>query len=157
MGTIPPSDENELRSEIADLSRRLAGAEAALKAAAGQKQVVPGALRAERPETPGTRAEALVHDLNNVFAPILMAAALLKEKVTDEKGVRMLTVLEDNAMRGAEIVRRMRDSAQADEARGTPPQTAAGKVQGAGDTVPPGNPAPEDPPPPKAPGSRRAE
>ncbi len=149
MATIPPSDENELRAQVADLSRRLAAAEAALRAAGVQQKAEPGAQRGERPENPGTRAEALVHDLNNVFAPILMAAALLKERVTDEKGVRMLTVLEANAMRGAEIVRRMRDTAQADEGRVTPP------AQAAGDTVPPQIRAREDPPPPGAPGGRR--
>jgi hypothetical protein len=96
-------------------------AEAALGVAAVRQDAEP----AEQPgDQPPAGTEALVHDLNNVFAPILMAASLLKEKVTDEKGMRMLTVLEENAQRGAEIVRRLRDSAQGDGGRGTPPRKA---------------------------------
>jgi signal transduction histidine kinase len=67
----------------------------------------PGEGRSGRLEKLGARTEGLAHDLNNVFAPILMAAALLKDKVSDEKGKRMLVVLESNAERGTALVRQI--------------------------------------------------
>ena len=63
------------------------------------------ALRNQRLESLGTLAGGIAHDLNNVLAPILMAITLLKMKVTDEGGARLLTLLEQNAERGAQLVR----------------------------------------------------
>jgi PAS domain S-box-containing protein len=63
------------------------------------------ALRNQRLESLGTLAGGIAHDLNNVLAPILMAITLLKMKVTDEGGTRLLTLLEQNAERGAQLVR----------------------------------------------------
>jgi signal transduction histidine kinase len=127
MGTNPPLSETELHAKVADLTRRLATAEDALRAAAGPPagEAAPG--RRARLEDLGSRTEGLAHDLNNIFAPILMAAALLKDKVTDEKGMRMLTVLESNAERGAALVRQI----QAGVLEATPvPPGADGKKPG---------------------------
>ncbi len=128
-------DEIELRAKVADLTRRLAESEAALmNAAAGLRKYESLALRNERLESLGARADAIAHDLNNIFAPILMAAALLKERVADEKGQRMLTVLEENAQRGAALVRLVRDFGPGDDdspLRKPPPPPIAG------DTIPP--------------------
>jgi PAS domain S-box-containing protein len=65
------------------------------------------ALRNQRLESLGTLAGGIAHDLNNVLAPILMAIALLKLKVTDESGQRLLAMLESNAERGAQLVRQV--------------------------------------------------
>jgi signal transduction histidine kinase len=109
-------DEDELKAKIADLTRRLADAEAALGAAQAQlRKHEAVSHRDERLETLGARADAVAHDLNNVFAPILMAVALLKEKVSDDKAMRMLTVLETNAERGAALVRLVREFGPGDE------------------------------------------
>ncbi|HMD59844.1 MAG TPA: hypothetical protein VKG78_00340 [Opitutaceae bacterium] len=105
MAGTHPSQEDELRETIARLTRRLAEAEAALDAARAGK--TSGALRNERLEALGARASAIAHDLNNVFAPIMMAVSLLRPKVTDEKAMRVLTVLGENAERGAELVRQV--------------------------------------------------
>lgn len=63
------------------------------------------ALRNQRLESLGTLAGGIAHDLNNVLAPILMAITLLKMKVTDDGGRRLLSLLEQNAERGAQLVR----------------------------------------------------
>ena len=63
------------------------------------------ALRNQRLESLGTLAGGIAHDLNNVLAPILMAITLLKLKVTDAGGTRLLSLLEQNAERGAQLVR----------------------------------------------------
>jgi len=65
------------------------------------------ALRNQRLESLGTLAGGIAHDLNNVLAPILMSIALLKLKVSDESGQRLLSMLELNAERGAQLVRQV--------------------------------------------------
>ena len=65
------------------------------------------ALRAQRLESLGTLAGGIAHDLNNVLAPILMSIALLKLKVSDESGQRLLEMLERNAERGAQLIRQV--------------------------------------------------
>jgi two-component system, cell cycle sensor histidine kinase and response regulator CckA len=65
------------------------------------------ALRNQRLESLGTLAGGIAHDLNNVLAPILMSIALLKLKVSDESGQRLLAMLEMNAERGAQLVRQV--------------------------------------------------
>ena len=134
MDNIPPSDETRLRAVIADLSARLEQAEAALRAAAAaQLKSDTLARRNERLESLAGRAGSIAHNFNNVFAPILLAVALLKEKVTDEKGARMLTVLELNAERGAALVR---------DVLALDPEEAAGQ---AGKPAPPRHDAPGRP------------
>jgi two-component system cell cycle sensor histidine kinase/response regulator CckA len=65
------------------------------------------ALRNQRLESIGTLAGGIAHDLNNVLAPILMSIALLKLKVSDEAGRKLLATLEQNAERGAQLVRQV--------------------------------------------------
>ncbi|HEY1848987.1 MAG TPA: PAS domain-containing protein [Opitutaceae bacterium] len=65
------------------------------------------ALRGQRLESLGTLAGGIAHDLNNVLAPILMSIALLKLKVNDEGGQKLLGMLEKNAERGAHLVRQV--------------------------------------------------
>ncbi|NDD37350.1 MAG: response regulator, partial [Verrucomicrobia bacterium] len=49
----------------------------------------------------------VAHDLNNVLAPILMAAELLKLQSTDPKTLGLLTMIEDNSQRGASMIRQI--------------------------------------------------
>jgi len=104
MGATPPSHEVGLKAQVADLARRLADTEAALEETVADRRAnAPPALSDGRLEELG----AIAHDLNNAFAAILMAVALLKQEVADEKAKRLLAVLEENAARGAELVRRV--------------------------------------------------
>lgn len=64
-------------------------------------------LRAQRMEAIGTLAGGVAHDLNNILAPMLMAAGLLKENITDERDREMLSMVERSARRGAEIIRQL--------------------------------------------------
>lgn len=64
-------------------------------------------LRAQRMESIGTLAAGIAHDLNNVLGPIMMSVALLKRKITDPQGQRMLETLETSATRGAELVKQV--------------------------------------------------
>jgi len=64
-------------------------------------------LRTQRIDSLGTLAGGIAHDLNNVLAPILMAAQMLKTKFTDPQSQRLLTVVESSAKRGADMVKQV--------------------------------------------------
>ena len=64
-------------------------------------------LRSQRMESIGTLAGGIAHDLNNVLAPIMMAIEVLRGKITDQGGQRILSTIETSAKRGADIVRQV--------------------------------------------------
>lgn len=64
-------------------------------------------LRAQRMEAVGTLAGGLAHDLNNILAPMLMGAALLKMKLTSEKDRKIVAMIESSAQRGSGIIRQL--------------------------------------------------
>lgn len=61
-------------------------------------------LRAQRMEAVGTLASGVSHDLNNILAPVLLAAGLLKDTVTDPQDREMLLMVERSAQRGTRII-----------------------------------------------------
>lgn len=64
-------------------------------------------LRAQRMESIGTLASGIAHDLNNVLAPMLLAVGMLRQRADNEKDQRLLDMLEQNAQRGADMVRQV--------------------------------------------------
>jgi PAS domain S-box-containing protein len=64
-------------------------------------------LRSQRMEGIGALAGGIAHDLNNVLTPLLVAVQVLKEKVTDEDGQKLLQALEINVQRGASLVKQV--------------------------------------------------
>jgi len=64
-------------------------------------------LRAQRMESIGTLAGGIAHDLNNVLAPILMAVQLLRGRVASPRDQRLLDLLENNAQRGAGMIKQV--------------------------------------------------
>nr|WP_042490872.1 PAS domain-containing protein [Anabaena sp. PCC 7108] len=63
-------------------------------------------LRTQRLESIGTLAGGIAHDINNILTPILGAAQILKGKFgkNQELHQQMLTIIENNAKRGAILV-----------------------------------------------------
>src|ERR1017187_1022179 len=61
----------------------------------------------QRLESIGTLAGGIAHDLNNVFAPIMMAGELLSDKMGDKDSVQLLDVITASARRGAGLVRQI--------------------------------------------------
>ena len=72
-----------------------------------RKQLELQFLRAQRMEAIGTLASGVAHDLNNILAPMLMAAGLLKLQLTSEEDQKILTLVENGAQRGAGIIRQL--------------------------------------------------
>jgi two-component system cell cycle sensor histidine kinase/response regulator CckA len=64
-------------------------------------------LRAQRMENIGLLAAGIAHDLNNMLAPILLAAPMLREHVSDATALGLLATLEKSAERGANVVRQI--------------------------------------------------
>jgi PAS domain S-box-containing protein len=64
-------------------------------------------LRAQRMENIGMLAAGIAHDLNNMLAPILLAAPMLREHVADPGALSLLSTLERSAERGANLVRQI--------------------------------------------------
>lgn len=61
-------------------------------------------LRAQRMENLGMLAAGIAHDLNNMLAPILLAAPMLRDSVRDAGALALLATLEKSAERGANLV-----------------------------------------------------
>ncbi|MDZ8225609.1 MULTISPECIES: ATP-binding protein [unclassified Nostoc] len=72
-----------------------------------KKQLEQEFLRAQRMESIGTLASGIAHDLNNVLSPILMAVHLLKSKSCNQQMDQMLSIIESNAKRGADLVKQV--------------------------------------------------
>jgi PAS domain S-box-containing protein len=72
-----------------------------------KKKLEAQLLRSQRMESIGTLAGGIAHDLNNVLAPLLISVELLKEKVSDDAGRRLLDSLEANVNRGASLVKQV--------------------------------------------------
>ncbi len=64
-------------------------------------------LRAQRLESLGMLAAGIAHDLNNVLAPVLMGAPLLRTRATHPSDLRVLETIENSAGRGAALVKQI--------------------------------------------------
>jgi two-component system, cell cycle sensor histidine kinase and response regulator CckA len=69
-------------------------------------------LRAQRLESIGMLASGIAHDLNNVLAPIILAAPVLREHATHPDDLRIISSLEKSAERGVDLVRQILTFAQ---------------------------------------------
>jgi two-component system cell cycle sensor histidine kinase/response regulator CckA len=69
-------------------------------------------LRSQRVECVGMLASGIAHDLNNVLAPLLMGAPLLRARATNPTDLRILDTMESSAIRGAALVRQILSFAQ---------------------------------------------
>jgi two-component system, cell cycle sensor histidine kinase and response regulator CckA len=64
-------------------------------------------LRVQRLESIGMLASGIAHDLNNVLAPIFLAAPMLREHLSNPVDLSMVATLEKSAERGAGLVRQI--------------------------------------------------
>ncbi|MDZ8240026.1 MAG: PAS domain S-box protein [Nostoc sp. ChiQUE01a] len=84
-----------------------------------KKQLETQFYRLQRLESLGTLASGIAHDLNNVLTPIMTAAELLRLKFPnlDHKNQQLLKILEDNSIRGADLVKQITAFAQGKDGR----------------------------------------
>jgi PAS domain S-box-containing protein len=63
--------------------------------------------RAQRIESIGVIAGGIAHDLNNSLSPVLMGLQLLRRQQADDETQRMLSVMEGNTHRAADMVKQV--------------------------------------------------
>jgi two-component system NtrC family sensor kinase len=104
----------EARDRLADTERIVAERTRELRAANEQlqaemeqrKQAEAHLLRAQRLESIGTLASGIAHDLNNMLAPILMSADLLRASPPEECE-ELISLIESSAGRAASVVKQV--------------------------------------------------
>ncbi len=72
-----------------------------------RKELETHLLRTQRLESVGRLASGIAHDLNNILAPMLMVAPLLREAIQDPELRNMLDLVETNAQRGSNIIKQL--------------------------------------------------
>ena len=72
-----------------------------------QKRLEEQLARVQRLENIGLLAGGIAHDLNNIVAPMLMVAPVLRGAVKDPGALRMLDLLEQSAERGTALIRQI--------------------------------------------------
>jgi PAS domain S-box-containing protein len=72
-----------------------------------KKQLESHFFRAQRLESIGTLASGIAHDLNNILAPIMMAAPIIRMSKSPAATEKMLATVESSAQRGAQLVRQL--------------------------------------------------
>jgi two-component system, cell cycle sensor histidine kinase and response regulator CckA len=72
-----------------------------------KKAVESQLLRAQRLESIGTLAGGIAHDLNNALSPIILAAEMIKEKLTDPDLLDDLDIIAQSAQRSAALVQQV--------------------------------------------------
>lgn len=64
-------------------------------------------LQAQRMEAIGTLAGGIAHDLNNILAPVLMVAGVIKNRLSNSHDREMMDMLQSEAQRGADIIKQL--------------------------------------------------
>jgi PAS domain S-box-containing protein len=72
-----------------------------------KKKLESEVLRAQRVESLGRLSSGIAHDMNNILAPILMSAPLLRMELTPDEVEKTLETIEASAKRGADLVRQL--------------------------------------------------
>ena len=72
-----------------------------------KKKLETQLLRSQRLESIGTLASGVAHDLNNILTPILMCAQTLRNDLANEDRQSAILLIEESALRGADIVRQV--------------------------------------------------
>ena len=72
-----------------------------------KKELEARLLRTQRLESVGRLASGIAHDLNNILAPMLMSAPVLREAIQDPDLQQLVDTIESSAVRGAGIIRQL--------------------------------------------------
>ncbi len=72
-----------------------------------KKKLETQLLRSQRMESIGVLSSGVAHNLNNMLTPIMMSVRMLKEKLKDEQSQKLLTILEQNSRRGADLIKQV--------------------------------------------------
>ncbi|NJD53662.1 MAG: PAS domain S-box protein [Candidatus Methanoperedens sp.] len=80
-------------------------------------------LRAQRMESIGILAGGIAHNLNNMLTPVMLSLQMLKGKFTDEHSRKLLSILENNSQRSADLIKQVLSFSQGVEGERNPLET----------------------------------
>ena len=72
-----------------------------------KKELETRLLRSQRLESVGRLASGIAHDLNNILAPMLMSAPVLREAISDPDIRQLVDTIESSAVRGAGVIKQL--------------------------------------------------
>jgi PAS domain S-box-containing protein len=72
-----------------------------------QRKTEEHLLRAQRMESIGTLAGGIAHDLNNILSPIIMSVEMMRMRDADPEAQRWLSLIAENAERGADLIKQV--------------------------------------------------
>jgi two-component system cell cycle sensor histidine kinase/response regulator CckA len=87
-----------------------------------QRRTEQHLFRAQRMESIGTLAGGIAHDLNNILSPILMGVDMMRLNEPDAATERWLSIIGENAQRGADLVKQVLTFARGMEGEKIPVQ-----------------------------------
>ena len=87
-----------------------------------KKQLKAKLVQIQRLESLGMLAAGIAHDLNNILTPIVCAAPILREALTNPHDIKILNTLESSAERGTGLVKQILGFAHATTAELEPTQ-----------------------------------
>ncbi len=64
-------------------------------------------LRSQRMESVGRLSSGIAHDMNNILTPIFISSFMLRRKLPPEDFEKMLSNIETNAQRGADLIKQL--------------------------------------------------
>ncbi len=85
-----------------------------------RKRIDEQNLRLQRLESVGSLAGGIVHDMNNILSPMMMALGRLRQNVTDAGDQKLVDMLERNSKRAAELLRQILTFARGSESKRSP-------------------------------------
>jgi len=86
-----------------------------------RKKLEAQLYRAQRLESVGQLASGIAHDLNNILAPLVMVAPLLRTEIKSPEILRLVDILEGNTKRGVEVVKQILTFSRGLKAGARPP------------------------------------
>lgn len=92
---------------LRDTTGRIVGTFGVSRDITEKKKLEEQFLRAQRLESLGMLSAGIAHDLNNILAPVLMGAPLLRIRASHPSDLRVLDTIETSAGRGAALVRQI--------------------------------------------------
>ena len=87
-----------------------------------KKKLESQLFRSQRMESIGTLAGGIAHDLNNMLTPMMLSVEMLKQKFKDEQSQKLLTILEKNSQRSADLIKQVLSFARGVEGEHKPLQ-----------------------------------
>ncbi|MEW6735561.1 MAG: ATP-binding protein, partial [Acidobacteriota bacterium] len=72
-----------------------------------KKKIMAQFLRVQRMESISSLASGIAHDLNNTLTPVVMAAQILMDQLTDADNKQLLSIILKSTMRGSEMIKQI--------------------------------------------------